>query len=180
MRTPKRPTVEACRNRIGVSDIAPAGESSPRNSGTIRSPGFVAEFVVRGRSVEIQFQQEGFPLVTEEIRLKEARPYLGGRRWWLCCTCGRLASRLYVRGGWLRCRACHGLVFTTAQKAHARERAGRRLEKLMNEAGPAGVIGMPDTGLSKAFNTIVLIDKLETLLDPEHVPQFPCNARNQR
>ena len=180
MRTPKRPTVESCQNRIRISDIAPVGESSPRNSGTIRLPGFVAEFIVRGRSMEIRFQQEGFPPVTEQIRLKSVQPHFGGRRWWLCCPCGRLASRLYVRGGWLRCRTCHGLVFTSAQKAHARERAERRLEKLMKEAGSAGVIGMSDAGLLKAFNAIVLIDKLETLLAPEHVPQFPCNARNPR
>lgn len=180
MRTPPRPTVDGCRNRIRISDIRPAGEPSPRDSGTIRLPGFVADFIVRGSLIEIQFQETGFPPVTERIRMKAVQPFLGGHRWWLRCPCGRLTSRLYVRGGWLRCRVCHRLSYTTAQKAHARERAERRLEKLMKEAGSAGVTGMSDAGLLKAFTGIVLIDKLKTLLDPEHVPQFSCNARNPR
>lgn len=50
----------------------------------------------------------------------------GGRRWWLVCplargdrACGRRARKLYLKGRYFGCRACHDQTYRSRQRSDA-------------------------------------------------------------
>jgi hypothetical protein len=72
------------------------------------------------------------------VRLVTTRPHLGGVRWWFICPlvqngvpCGRRVAKLYRRGRYFGCRACHGLAYRSSQEAHQAERNRRMLGKIL-------------------------------------------------
>jgi hypothetical protein len=72
------------------------------------------------------------------VRLVTTRPHLGGVRWWFICPlvkngvpCGRRVAKLYRRGRYFGCRACHGLAYRSSQEAHQAERNERMLARIM-------------------------------------------------
>lgn len=56
------------------------------------------------------------------IRLVSTRPHFGGVRWWFRCECGRRSRVLYMRPdtAYFRCRACHDLIYESAQTHDSR------------------------------------------------------------
>jgi hypothetical protein len=72
------------------------------------------------------------------VRLVTTQPHLGGVRWWFICPlvqngvpCGRRVAKLYRRGRYFGCRACHGLAYRSSQEAHKDERNERMLGRIM-------------------------------------------------
>ncbi|MDP2784897.1 MAG: hypothetical protein Q8O38_09955 [Sulfurimicrobium sp.] len=57
---------------------------------------------------------------TVEAGLTTTRHRNGGpRRWFACPRCDRRCAVLYLRGGALACRQCHGLVYASQRESYA-------------------------------------------------------------
>jgi hypothetical protein len=74
-------------------------------------------------------------VVEQQIPLTTTRPYLGGKRFWFLCGCGRRVGRLYLPPGQgvFRCRHCYNLTYWSARKhdpRQSRKRAAWRAEFL--------------------------------------------------
>ena len=63
-----------------------------------------------------------------EATLTTTRQGHGGlRRWFACPDCGRRCAVVYLRGGILACRQCHGLIYASQLESHG----SRKLHKLL-------------------------------------------------
>jgi hypothetical protein len=73
-----------------------------------------------GLALHIGQQLIRFGVAVDEqtVPVTTVRPHLGGKRYWLVCTCGKRAGRLYLSPGQttFRCRICHNLAYTSAQQ----------------------------------------------------------------
>lgn len=63
-----------------------------------------------------------------EVSLTTTQQGHGGlRRWFSCPDCGRRCAVVYLRGGILACRKCHGLVYASQRESHG----SRKLWKVL-------------------------------------------------
>jgi hypothetical protein len=63
-------------------------------------------------------------------------PYGGRQRWFMCpnVACGRRVAKLYLRGGYFRCRACHRLAYASQREARCYQ-AMNRAHKIQERLG---------------------------------------------
>jgi hypothetical protein len=150
-----KPTVERCHS-IAATQWAHAGVIRPgvRWSGTVTWRNSVTDEVLSAIGVEASAGHDGtgsvrlrYTLTGPDglgepldylVRLVTTRPHLGGLRWWFICPlinngvpCGRRVAKLYRRGLYFGCRACHGLAYRSSQEAHQAERNERMLGQIL-------------------------------------------------
>jgi hypothetical protein len=58
------------------------------------------------------------PVDEQLVPITTVRPYLGGKRFWFLCGCGRRAGRLYLPPGQrvFLCRHCHWLTYRSTRE----------------------------------------------------------------
>jgi hypothetical protein len=82
----------------------------------------------------VDYLADGLP-VSESIGLCSTPCNFGGVRWWVRCPdCDRRIAVLYLKAGRFRCRACHGLTYTSSRETPF-NRACRRVQKLRRHLG---------------------------------------------
>jgi hypothetical protein len=89
---------------------------------------------------------EGAPWapVRERVALDRTPcPYGGSRPWFLCPGCRGRRAALYSVGGRFRCRACHGLAYSSTREGTA-DRHRRRADELRRRIGcEPGICSVP-------------------------------------
>jgi hypothetical protein len=99
-----------------------------RDGNVIGSIGYEINPRPPGVSVRIPRQSivvDGENRLVEEcvMLIATTRPYLGGRRFWFVCKCGRRFGQLYLppEEQIFACRICHNLTYKSAQKHDQRK-----------------------------------------------------------
>jgi hypothetical protein len=73
--------------------------------------------------------------VNTRVSLDWTQCHYGGRRpWFRCPRCGRRAGKLYLIGGYFRCRVCGNLAYT-CQRENPADRAIRRGDRIRIRLG---------------------------------------------
>ncbi len=110
---------------LSVFDLRKLGYfSSPTKSGVMRwylgerPMGSVHLFSHQGEWLRCSYQYENDDR-SLSLTLIKTRCFFGGIRFWLSCPqCKRRVAILYLHGGNVRCRLCHGLGYRSSQTTH--------------------------------------------------------------
>jgi hypothetical protein len=131
-------TVEACQS-IDVDDWSQRGWLNPHVSCFSDGGLWLSR---RPDSLDLSYHYRG-ELRRDSIRLTSTPCPYGGRRLWFLCPnmpCRRRVAKLYLRGGFFRCRACHRLTYASQREARcyqAMKRAHLIQERLGGRPGYA-------------------------------------------
>ena len=86
--------------------------------------------------VELSYDYNGDPQRYHIHLTSTPCPYGGRRRWFMCpnVACGRRVAKLYLRGSYFRCRACHRLAYASQREARCYQ-AMNRAHKIQQRLG---------------------------------------------
>lgn len=88
-------------------------------------------------TLQYSFVGEGGRVVSvdEKVYLTTSICHFGGERaWFLCPACGRRVGVLFLRGGYFRCRTCHGVRYRCKSES-VLDRAIRKRRKIEERLG---------------------------------------------
>jgi hypothetical protein len=162
------------------SDRFDAGVIAARNAhggdlwvhaGQVRSE----EEVEQGMEMAISYWASAVPwLVEDAAQLTFTRPWFGGKRWWLRCSCGRRVAALYLRPDdpHFRCRHCHDLTYTSVQ-AH-----DRRVDYFKTH--PAELLSLLHSSRPMSSVLILALKALNARLQKPRIPSLFGGDLKQR
>ena len=151
----RRWTVEECRYLSATRlarNIVLEGEDAPLRKWTWRRSGpYGADLAVACRTgrvgptraaANLSYDLPGSgPVNQASIILDATKPNYSGLRWWfLCPTCRRRTSKLYLppKSWYFACRACHRLTYQSCQESHKWDLIAREYAEVLG--GPVDVM----------------------------------------